>query len=68
MLQAERLADYLQSKLPQASEVTVENVFRIPAGASRKAWSFDTLWRQGGGIAEQSVIRSACADGIDRLG
>jgi len=36
MLQAGRVADYLRSKLPQASEVTVENVFRIPGGASRE--------------------------------
>ncbi len=40
MLQAERVDDYLRSKLPQASELTVENVFRIPSGASRETLSF----------------------------
>ncbi len=48
MLQAERVADYLGSKLPQASEVIVENAFRIPGGASRETWSFDARWREGG--------------------
>ncbi len=56
MLQAERVADYLRSKLPQASEVTVENVFRIPGGASRETWSFDARWREDIGILEPLVI------------
>jgi hypothetical protein len=56
MLQAERVADYLRSKLPQASEVTVENVFRIPGGASRETWSFDARWSEGIGILVQLVI------------
>jgi len=56
MLEAAKVADYLRSRLPQASEVTVENVFRIPGGASRETWSFDARWREGGGILEQLVI------------
>jgi hypothetical protein len=36
--------------------VTVENVFRIPGGASRETWSFDARWREGGGILVQLVI------------
>ena len=72
MLQAERVADYLRSKLPQASEVTVENVFRIPDGVSRETWSFDARWREAGGILEQLVIGphaptglTGLADGVD---
>jgi aminoglycoside phosphotransferase (APT) family kinase protein len=58
MLQTERVADYLRSKLPQTSEVTVENVFRIPGGASRETWSFDTRWREGGAeVSHAFVIR-----------
>jgi hypothetical protein len=56
MLEAAKVADYVRSRLPQASEVTVENVFRIPGGASRETWSFDARWREGGGILEQLVI------------
>jgi len=56
MLQAERVADYLRSKLPQASEVTVENVFRIPGGASRETWSFDARWREAGAEVSQAFV------------
>ena len=64
MLQAEGVADYLRSKLPQASEVTVENVFRIPGGASRETWSFDARWREGSGILEQLVFGSHAPTGL----
>ena len=67
MLQAERVADYLRSKLPQASEVTVENVFRIPGGASRETWSFDARWREGSGILEQLVIDPHAPTGLTGL-
>ena len=67
MLQAKRVADYLRSKLPQASEVTVENVFRIPGGASRETWSFDARWREGGGILEQLVIGPHAPTGLTSL-
>lgn len=46
MLQAERIAEYLRSRLPQAAEIAVQNVFRIPGGASRETWSFDARWRE----------------------
>ena len=67
MLQAERVADYLRSKLPQASEVTVENVFRIPGGASRETWSFDARWREASGILEQLVIGPHAPTGLTSL-
>ena len=34
MLQAERIAEYLQSRLPQAAELEVQKVFRIPGGGT----------------------------------
>ncbi len=67
MLQAKRVADYLRSKLPQASEVTVENVFRIPGGASRETWSFDARWRKGIEILEQSVVGPHAPTGLTGL-
>ena len=48
MLQAERVADYIRSRLPQASEIAVENILRIPGGASRETWSFDARWLEDG--------------------
>jgi hypothetical protein len=34
MLQTERIAEYLQSQLPQAAELEVQNVFRIPGSGT----------------------------------
>jgi len=67
MLQAERVADYLQSKLPQASEVTAENVFRIPGGPSRETWPFDARWREDGAILKQLVTGPQTPTGLPRL-
>ncbi len=67
MLQAERVADCLRGKLPQASEVTVENVFRIPGGASRETWSFDARWHEGIGILKKLVIGPHAATGLTGL-
>ena len=58
MVQPERIAEYLQSRLPQATEIAVENVQRLPGGASRETWSFDARWREGGaGVSRPFVIR-----------
>jgi aminoglycoside phosphotransferase (APT) family kinase protein len=46
-LRAERIAEYLRTKLPQAEGVEVRNVARIPGGASRETWSFDATWHEG---------------------
>ena len=48
MVQAERIEEYLRSRLPQATEIAVQNVQRLPGGASRQTWSFDARWREGG--------------------
>ncbi len=56
MMQAERIAEYLQSLLPEAAEIAVQDVFLIPGSASRKTWPFDARWREGIGILEPLVI------------
>ncbi len=67
MLQAERIADYLQSRLQQAAEIAVQNVFRIPGGASLETWSFDARWREGIGILEPLVICPHAPRGLTGL-
>ncbi len=67
MLQAERVADYLRNKLPQASELAVENVFRIAGGASRETWCFDTRWQQSISILEQLLTGSHAPTGFTGL-
>lgn len=67
MLQAERVADRLGSKLPQPSEVTVENVFRIRGDASRETWSFDARWREAGAILKQLVTGPQTPTGLTGL-
>lgn len=51
-----RLREYLQHRMPAASEISVANIARIPGGASRETWSFDARWREGGAERTQSFI------------
>lgn len=64
---AERVADYLRSELPRASEVTAENAFRNPGGVPRETEAFDARWREGSGILEQFVIRPHARTGLTGL-
>lgn len=58
MVQAERIEEYLRSRLPQATDVSVANVQRLPGGASRETWSFDARWREGGAdVSRPFVLR-----------
>jgi aminoglycoside phosphotransferase (APT) family kinase protein len=58
MVQAARIEEYLQSRLPQATEIAVQNVQRLPGGASRETWSFDARWREGGAdVSRPFVLR-----------
>ncbi len=69
MLQTEPIVEYLKSRLPQAAELEVQNLFRIPGGASRETWSFDARWREGNSeVSRAACDLSACAKEIDRLG
>ena len=58
MVQAERIEEYLRSRLPQSTDVSVANVQRLPGGASRETWSFDARWREGDAeVARGFVLR-----------
>ncbi len=57
MLQ-ERIEVYLKAKLPQAEDLCVSGLWRIPGGASRETWAFDARWREAGqDICRGFVIR-----------
>jgi aminoglycoside phosphotransferase (APT) family kinase protein len=58
MLAADRVAEYLKTKLPDATDVRVENVQRIPGGASRETWGLDASWLSDGErVTRPLVIR-----------
>ena len=42
----EQIAAYLRAQMPDARDVAVSNVARIPGGASRETWMFDARWSQ----------------------
>jgi aminoglycoside phosphotransferase (APT) family kinase protein len=46
-VQEQQIAAYLQHKMPDAGEIEVSQLWRIPGGASRETWSFDATWREG---------------------
>jgi len=45
----EQVAAYLRSRMPQARDIAVSALSRIPGGASRETWSFDARWSEDGG-------------------
>ena len=51
-----QIEDYLRHKMPQAEDVSVSGLFRIPGGASRETWSFDANWREKGKETGQGFI------------
>lgn len=55
-MKADQLAAYLEHRMPQASAIAVTNLSRIPGGASRETWSFDTSWQEAGRPVERSFI------------
>jgi aminoglycoside phosphotransferase (APT) family kinase protein len=52
----QRIARYLSSRIPDATEVSVKNLYRIPGGQSRETWSFDAAWRQNGAQTQRGFI------------
>ncbi len=44
---AGRIADFLQARMPDATQIQVSRLYRIPGGASRETWSFDATWQNG---------------------
>lgn len=52
----ERIAAYLQARMPGAADLTVSALNRIPGGASRETWSFDARWREGDRDEERGFV------------
>jgi aminoglycoside phosphotransferase (APT) family kinase protein len=53
----EQLVAYLRHRMPEARDITVGNIARIPGGASRETWSFEARWCEDGGAAvERDLI------------
>ncbi|HEU4759210.1 MAG TPA: phosphotransferase family protein [Dehalococcoidia bacterium] len=54
----ERIEAYLRTRLPQAEDLSVAGLWRIPGGASRETWAFDARWREAGqDVCRGFVIR-----------
>ena len=51
-----QIEKYLRHKMPEAKDLTVSGIFRIPGGASRETWAFDARWREGGKEVGQGYI------------
>ncbi|GIW41831.1 MAG: aminoglycoside phosphotransferase [Candidatus Binatia bacterium] len=56
----ERIARYLETKLPDCRNVEVENLVRIPGGASRETWSVDVRWTDGSGTVRRQGLVFRC--------
>jgi len=50
MVQAARIEEYLRSRLPQATDVSVANVQRLPGGASRE--QFYQMYEEASGLTD----------------
>ncbi|MCH8994884.1 MAG: phosphotransferase family protein [Chloroflexi bacterium] len=55
-IREEQVAAYLEHKMPDAREIEVSQLWRIPGGASRETWSFDATWREGKARAGRGYI------------
>ena len=55
-MREEQVAAYLQHQMPDAREIEVSALWRIPGGASRETWSFDATWRDGKARAGRGFI------------
>ncbi len=55
-MREEQIAAYLAHQMPQAGEIEVSGLWRIPGGASRETWSFDATWREGKALAGRGFI------------
>jgi aminoglycoside phosphotransferase (APT) family kinase protein len=52
---AERLTAFIREQ-GRFDKVTVENLWRMPGGASRETWSFDALMERGGKPARRGLV------------
>lgn len=55
-MREDQLAAFLRSQMPEARDLAVSNIARIPGGASRETWSFDARWSEDGATFERSFI------------
>jgi aminoglycoside phosphotransferase (APT) family kinase protein len=53
---ATRLIEYLRRKMPQASDLRVINLIRIPGGSSRETYSFDLEWTENEALKTRPMI------------
>ncbi|MBV1687315.1 phosphotransferase family protein [Novosphingobium sp. G106] len=51
-----RIADYLAHRMPEASDVQVDDLARIHGGSSQETFRFRARWRQAGRIEERRLI------------
>ena len=51
-----RLTEYLTRKMPQATDLSVINLVRIPGGSSRETYSFDVEWTERGARKTRPMI------------
>jgi aminoglycoside phosphotransferase (APT) family kinase protein len=51
-----RLTAHLKHKMPQATDVCVLNLVRIPGGSSRETYSFDLEWTESGARKTRPMI------------
>jgi hypothetical protein len=56
---ATRLTEYLKRKMPQASDLRVIDLMRIPGGSSRETYSFDLEWTENEARETRPMIRGA---------
>jgi aminoglycoside phosphotransferase (APT) family kinase protein len=52
----QQLAAYLAHRMPAARDLRVEDLRRIPGGASRETWSFDVVWVEDGVERRRGLI------------
>ncbi|MHB8376834.1 MAG: phosphotransferase family protein, partial [Dehalococcoidia bacterium] len=55
-MEPEQIAAYLRAQMPDARDVAVSDLARIPGGASRETWMFDARWSRGGVAEERALI------------
>jgi aminoglycoside phosphotransferase (APT) family kinase protein len=55
-MREDQLLAYLTTRMPDAKDLSIANIARIPGGASRETWSFDARWFEGGATVERSFI------------
>jgi aminoglycoside phosphotransferase (APT) family kinase protein len=54
----ERLRAFLESQIPEATEIMIAALERRPGGASRESWAFDVSWKEHGReLSRKCILR-----------